>query len=129
MFKLISDRKLNKLLQEARQQSLLDCQETCRQWQELAEEVVSIDKAILLDDETLIDLKKMSDYHIKMLIKTIEIVKLDILAQTTKSISEPQQIVYRNGALTALTLLANKIKDWFKGSNKKLSSLTRERIE
>lgn len=91
--------------------------------------MVSIDKAILLDDETLIDLKKMSDYHIKMLIKTIEIVKLDILAQTTKSISEPQQIVYRNGALTALTLLANKIKDWFKGSNKKLSSLTRERIE
>lgn len=96
MFKIITQKKLDELLNEARQQSLSDCEETCRQRRELVEEVVSIDKAIILDEETAIDLKKMSDYHIKMLIKTIELTKLEILAQTTKSISETQQIVYRN---------------------------------
>ena len=90
--------------------------------------MVSIDKAIILDEETAIDLKKMSDYHIKMLIKTIELTKLEILAQTTKSISETQQIVYRNWSLTALTLLSNKIKEWYKWNTKKISSLTRSEV-
>lgn len=90
--------------------------------------MVSIDKAIILDEETVIDLKKMNDYHIKMLIKTIELTKLELLAQTTKAISETQQVVYRNWAITALTLLSNKIKEWYKWNTKKISSLTRSEV-
>lgn len=90
--------------------------------------MVRLDKALLLDEEIVVDIKKISDYHLTMLCKVIEEVRLEILQQTTKAIAEVQQIVYRNGALTALALFKKRLQEGIKWNNKVFSKITREEV-
>lgn len=75
------------------------------------------------------DIKKIPNSYLDTLIGYLEQVKLNILEQTTKSIVEVNQILYRNWCIAVIAILKKKLLESYKDTGEKRSRITRNKLQ
>lgn len=87
-----------------------------------------IDRALLRGNINE-DLKKIPNSYLDTLMWYLEQIKVNILEQTTKSIVEVNQILYRNWCIAILAILKKRLQENYKDTWEKRSRITREKLQ
>lgn len=103
----------------------LAVEQDCEEDREFIEEATSIDRALLRWDIAE-DLKKIPNSYLDTFKSYLEHTKVNLLEQTAKSISELNQILYRNWCLVVIALLKKRIDESYKETGEKRSKVTRQ---